>query len=275
MNTADARFSFDHDLHIHSHLSAFSSDPEQSTQRILRYAIDEGLSMICVTDHYWDSAIFCPSFWYAPQNYEHVAESLPLPQSPDVRFLFGCETEMDSDFEIGIPLSRFDDFDFVIIPTTHLHMTGHVITEKDAASLESRARLWVERLDALLDKPLPFHKIGIAHLACRLIAPSSHEDYLKTLDMIPTKEMERLFRKAARLGVGIELNSDDMRFSDEDADTVLRMFRVAKAQGCRFYLGSDAHHPDALLKAREIFERAIELLDLRASDKFQFCSKNS
>ena len=195
MNTVDARFSFDHDLHIHSHLSACSSDPEQSTQRILQYAIDEGLSRICVTDHYWDSAIFCPSFWYAPQNYDHIAESLPLPKDPDVRFLFGCETEMDSDFEIGIPLSRFDDFDFVIIPTTHLHMTGHVITEKDAASLEARARLWVERLDALLDKPLPFHKIGIAHLACKLIAPSSHEDYLKTLDMIPTEEMERLFKK--------------------------------------------------------------------------------
>jgi histidinol phosphatase-like PHP family hydrolase len=53
------------------------------------------------------------------------------------------------------------------------------------------------------------------------------------------------------------------------------MFRIAKAQGCRFYLGSDAHHPDELLKARRIFERAIDLLDLRESDKFQFCSKNS
>jgi histidinol phosphatase-like PHP family hydrolase len=270
-----AAFRFDHDLHIHSLLSACSRDPEQTPARLLQYAKEYGLRTLCLTDHYWDASIPTDSGWYRPQEFDHIAQSLPLPQSDGVRFWFGCETDLTSDLRLGTPPSRFDDFDFIIIPTTHLHMTGHVITEENAASLDARAHLWCERLDALLEKPFPFHKIGIAHLACRLIAPSSHEDYLKTLDMIPTKEMERLFRKAADRGVGIELNSDDMHFSDEDADTVLRMFRVAKAQGCRFYLGSDAHHPDALSGAREIFERAIDLLDLRESDKFQFCSKNS
>ncbi len=80
--------------------------------------------------------------------------------------------------------------------------------------------------------------------------------------------MERVFAKAAKVGVGIELNIGDMKFQDSEADTVLRMFRVAKAYGCKFYCGSDAHHPKSLDRAKEIFERAIDLLELSEDDKF-------
>ena len=125
------------------------------------------------------------------------------------------------------------------------------------SSLENRAKLWVKRLDSLLSMDLPFSKIGIAHLACGLIAPSTIEDYLKVLELIPAADMKRLFKKAADLGAGIELNSSDMSFKEKDADTVLRMFRIAKEEGCKFYLGSDAHHPNGLENAPKIFERAI------------------
>ena len=81
--------------------------------------------------------------------------------------------------------------------------------------------------------------------------------------------MERLFYKAASLGVGIELNSDDMRFADEEADTVLRSYRIAKACGCKFYCGSDAHHPAALDNAKALLKRGVELLDLQESDKMR------
>ena len=264
-----AAFRFDHDLHIHSQLSACSKDPEQTPARLLQYAKEYGLRTLCLTDHYWDASVHTDSGWYRPQDFDHIAQSLPLPQTDGVRFLFGGETDLTSDLRLGTPPARFDDFKFIVIPTTHLHMSENIRPE-DAPFKEARARLWAERLDALLDLPLPFEKIGVAHLACSLLVPSSHQEYLEALDMIPSDTMERVFAKAAKTGVGIELNSDDMRFSDEEADTVLRMFRIAKAQGCRFYLGSDAHHPDALLKARRIFEHAIDLLDLRESDKFQF-----
>lgn len=32
------RYSFDHDLHIHSQISSCSNHPEQTTERILQYA---------------------------------------------------------------------------------------------------------------------------------------------------------------------------------------------------------------------------------------------
>lgn len=268
MDTSKRKFSFDHDLHIHSVLSSCSSDPNQTAERLLQYAKDMKLSTICLTDHYWDNSIPDTSAWYAPQDFLHISQARPLPTDPHIRFLFGCETEMRADHTLGIPSERFADFDFVIIPTTHLHMTNHTITTEDAVSLDARARLWAERLGALLSMPLPFQKIGIPHLACPLIAGSSREDYLSTLERIPSEVMEMLFRKAAKLGVGIELNSFDLRFSDTEADTVLRMFRIAKREGCKFYLGSDAHHPADFIHTREVFERTVDLLDLKESDKF-------
>lgn len=127
---------------------------------------------------------------------------------------------------------------------------------------------WVSRLDALLNAELPFKKTGIAHLACSLIDNRSREGWLAALECIPTAEMERLFTKAAQLGVGIELNAGDMCFAPQEEDTILRMFRIAKACGCKFYLGSDAHDRKSFENVEELFERAVRLLDLQESDKF-------
>ena len=263
------KFKIDHDYHIHTHLSSCSRDEKQTVENILAYAKEAGLSKICVTDHYWDAAVPGASAWYAPQNFDHIKKSLPLPKADGVEFLFGCECDMDKFFTVGIPKERFDEFDFIIIPTTHMHMTGFAISAEDAKSYERRAELWVERFDALLNTPLPFYKVGIAHLACRLINKSSREEYLKTLDLIPSHELQRLFSRAAELGCGIELNQNDMSFSDSECEQVLRLFRIAKSCGCKFYLGSDAHHPATFEKSHDVFERAINLLGLTEDDKFK------
>lgn len=261
------KYRIDHDYHIHSQLSSCSSDPLQTTQRILQYAKDNHLSRVCVTDHYWDTAVPGASGWYKPQNFPHIAKSLPLPQADGIDFLFGCETDMDMFGVIGIPAERCADFDFIIVPTTHLHMTDFTIRKEDHDSA-ARAALWVKRTEHLLNLPLPFHKVGIAHLACSLTDNRSRGDYLATLQLIPEIDMERIFAKAAACGVGIELNQSDMSFADSEADIVLRMFRIAKHCGCKFYLGSDAHHPHSFAQTKSVFERAVTLLDLHESDKF-------
>lgn len=262
------KYIVDHDYHIHSNLSSCSNDPEQTPKRLLRYAEDNNFKQICITDHFWDEAVPGASNWYKPQDFAHISQSKPLPQSDNVKFLFGCETELDKFLTLGVSQERIKEFDFIIIPTTHFHMKGFTLSEEQCESLENRAKAWVEHFEAVLDMPLPFKKIGIAHLTCGLIANSSRIDYLKTLELIPSEEMERLFKKAASLRVGIELNSSDMKFSDEEADIVLRPYKIAKQCGCKFYCGSDAHHPAAFDNAKAIFERAVHLLDLKETDKF-------
>lgn len=261
------KFTFDHDLHIHSQISLCSNDPEQTTQRILQYAVDNSLKTICLTDHFWDETTDGASDWYSRQNYAHISAALPLPQADGVSFLFGCETELNSLLKLGVTKERFDLFDFIVIPTTHFHMRGYTLTEEETSSPENRAKAWVKRLDAVLSMDLPFHKVGIAHLTCSLIAPK-REEYLRVLDLISADEMKRLFTKAAKLGVGIELNAFDMGFAESEAQTVLRPYRIAKECGCKFYCGSDAHHPKEFAQTTANFARAVDMLGLQEEDKF-------
>lgn len=263
------RYIYDNDLHIHSGISACSADKTQTPERILTYAQENNLKTVALTDHFWDETVPGASAWYAPQNYARICQAKPLPKADGIRYLFGCEIDMDKHLTLGLTKEHFDRFDFVVIPTTHLHMSGFTISQEDGESVQTRADLWIKRLDALLNMDLPFEKIGIAHLACPLIDNRSRQAYLSVLEHIPEAEMKRLFMKAAKLGAGIELNQTDMCFSEEEADIVLRPFRIAKACGCKFYFGSDAHHPHELESAKAIFERAIDLLGLEESDKFQ------
>ena len=266
------RYVFDHDYHIHSYLSLCSECPEQTPERILQYAKEYRLHTICLTDHYWDRAVTPAkeAEWYQKQDYDHISQYLPLPQDKDVRFLFGCEADMDKCDTIGVPKERYDDFAFIIVPTTHLHACGFSITEDEYFNgcAENRAKLWVSRFDSFLKSDMPFKKVGVAHLATPLIFNRSRKDYLEALTLIPEKEMERLFSKSAELGMGIELNRDDMMFSNEEEETVLRMFKIAKYHGCKFYCASDAHNPKAFALAKDALERAITKLDLKETDKF-------
>lgn len=261
------RYIYDHDLHIHSEISSCSRDPQQNNERILQYAKENNLKTICLTNHFWDESVDGASQWYSNQNYKHICKAKPLPVSEDVKFLFGCETELNKFMTLGLSKEKFDLFDFIVIPTTHFHMKDYTLFPQEIATPECRAKSWVKRLDAVLDMDLPFYKTGIAHLACGLMAPTADE-YLRTLSLIPESEMIRLFTKAADKGVGIELNSGDMKFEKGGIDLVLKPFRIAKECGCKFYFGSDAHHPEELNAAKDIFERAIDLLDLKEEDKF-------
>lgn len=261
------KYLIDNDLHIHSTLSSCSNDPEQSCDRILQYAIENDLKTVCVTDHFWDEAVEGASGWYSKQDYSHIVSAKPLPQAEGVRFLFGCETELNKHLTLGLSKEKYDLFDFIIIPTTHFHMKGYTLTDEEAASVESKARAWVSRFEAVLNMDLPFRKVGLAHLTCSLIAPT-REEYLAVLRLIPEDEMRRLFSHAADLGVGIELNASDMDFADAETEVVLRVYKVAKECGCKFYCGSDAHHPQDFINAKKIFERATILLGLTEEDKF-------
>lgn len=262
------KYIIDNDLHIHSQISSCSRDPEQTPEALLAYAVKNGFTTICIADHYWDERIPGASNWYSKQNTEHVLASLPLPQAEGVRFLFGCETEWNRFNTIGISREMMEKMDFIVLPLTHFHMKGFTLFEEQLATPETRAKAWCDRMDVFLSQDLPFHKIGLAHLTCGLIWKDDRENYLATLNAIPQSELERIFTRAAAAGVGIELNADDMNYPDEDADTVLRMYRIAKEKGCKFYLGSDAHHPRQLETAPARFARAIDALGLTEDDKF-------
>lgn len=268
------KFKFDHDLHVHSHLSLCSEDPAHNNERILKYAEERDFHTVCLTNHFWDEKVEgCGGYGYEIQNYAWIKQALPLPQSDKVHFLFGCETEMSKDMQLGVSKERMKEFDFIIIPTTHLHFRNFTLKEEDD-TVKGRANAWVKRFDAVLDKDLPFEKIGIAHLTSSCMARFMFDNrfdprqrLLDILSEIPSDEMYRLFKKAANVGVGIEFHAGCMTFNDDEADIMLRPYRIAKECGCKFYCGTDAHKVCEEVSVNH-FDKAIELLGLEESDKF-------
>ncbi|MCQ2426046.1 MAG: PHP domain-containing protein [Lachnospiraceae bacterium] len=262
---------FDQDYHIHTRLSSCSRDPEQTAARLLEYAAENGLSSLCVTDHFWDEKVPGASGWYAPQNYPHITEELPLPEKEGIRFYFGCETDMDKHGTIGIAPETVEKMDFIIVPTTHLHMKGFTFEQEivDAPDeIERRTELYIVRFDTLLNADLPFHKVGIAHLTCELMASDPPKSHLKVLNGVSDGVFRELFDRSAKKGLGIELNFDPFRYEGDELETMLRPYRIASECGCRFYFGSDAHHPADLLKAKSRAEKIFDLLGLTEEQKF-------
>lgn len=261
-------FRVDHDLHIHSQLSACSNDPEQNTQAILKYALDNNLSTLVLTDHYWDNTVPGASDWYKPQDFEWIAQSKPLPQHESCRFLFGCETDMDRFGVIGVPESRFDDFAFIIIPTTHLHMPGFTRLEEDSDTVEKRAKVFISRFEQFLQLNVPYHKVGLAHITCPLIMPEN-DLYVKVLDSVTDQTFADLFAGCAEKGCGVEINVPLRQLTDEAIrESCLRPYRIAKEQGCKFYFGSDSHHPKGFAGVCDKFRLAVELLGLTEENQF-------
>ncbi len=270
------RFRIDHDYHIHSRLSRCSGCPEQTPENMLKYAERNGISRMILTDHFWDETIPSGYEWYEGQDYPHVSQNLPLPQSDKVSFKFGCETDMDKNFRIGITKETMEKFDFVIIPTTHVHMKNFTYDVKDESLLCRRA-LYVHRLARLLEMDLPRRKIGLAHQTCELIAPPfpegacAFEDHIRLLDGISDTTYLDLFRGVAEKEIGVELNIDGnslLKYSKEQLESVLRPFFFAKEAGCKFYLGSDAHDPKEMQFVPEKFIIPVEYLGLEESDMF-------
>lgn len=261
------RYVVDHDLHIHSQLSPCSSDPGQTIERIFQYGVENKIKHICVADHFWDETLPTKFYW---EGYDLLSKALPLPQGEGTTFHFGCEADMDWVSTVGITKKTAEKFDFIIVPTSHLHMSGK--PEDDNAT---RKQMYIDRWETLLNSDLPFCKMGLAHITCNLIAGGRTSgdqwvEHLNILDSIPDETFKRLFAKTEKLGMGVEINEYLSRYQKHGLETYLRIYKIAIECGCHFYFGSDAHHPNELNGGPgSRFEEFVDLLKLEEDQKFK------
>ena len=265
------KYRLDHDLHIHSVLSVCSGDERQTPEAILAYGKRNGYHTLCLTDHCWVETVksrYATDF-YTWQPTERINRAKPLPVDPDgkCRFLFGLETDMDMDGVIGVDEAHYDDFDFIVVPTTHLNFPGFTFDPATEDSFEGRAAAWVRRFDAVNHSTLPGGKTGIAHLTCGLLG-REREDVLKIFPLISDAEMGRLFTAAKEKNYGIELNFVIEQFEGKDRDIILRPYKIAKECGCKFYMGSDGHTPEELKNGEMRFPMYVEAFSLTEDDKY-------
>lgn len=269
------RYIVDHDFHIHSGGSMCSGDPNQTPGRILQYAIDEGFSAVALTDHFWDETVpmlqggWGPDF-YTSQNWDHIRKQLPLPSHEGIRFLFGAEVDMTLDYTIGVSPERLEQMDFLLISLSHFHMTDFTISAADAATPEGRAQVLLDKLEVLFDRDLPWHKISLAHLTGPKLGGGDPANHCEVLRLMQGERLTNLFKKAAALGVGIELNTATFHFgSEEEREAVTAFYAHAKECGCQFTFGSDAHGEKQFLPHRERGQAMADALGLTEADIFR------
>ncbi len=263
------RYIADHDFHNHSTVSRCCKDPSQTPERILRYAEENGFRKICLTNHFWDESVDSEAEWIEEHGYKYLCSVLPLPKNDGIDFLFGAELDMDYNGVLGISPERLLKLDFVTVATTHMHLAGNTVRKK-IETPEEAARIWLEKIRVLLRKDLPFHKMGLAHMTTGHILKEKTPEVIK---LLTDNDLYDVFSECAKKGLGIELNTKTIFNSEEEKDILLRPYYIAKDCSCKFYLGSDSHKTEALMGAKENFERIITLLGLYESDKFILSKK--
>ena len=113
--------------------------------------------------------------------------------------------------------------------------------------------------------------MGLAHMTCTLAAgyENQWENHIRLFEGIPDDVYADQFKKAAALGLGIELNAPVTDYNERELDIIMRPYRIAKDCGCRFYFGSDAHHPAAFEKTAAEHAVWVRELALTEADRFR------
>ena len=256
----------DHDIHVHTFLSACSHDEGAVPASMLGRAAEQGVRTVGFTDHLWDAAVPGSSEWYRPQDFTHISQiRKQLPEDTGgVRVMVGCETEYVGGGRVGISPAVAEQLDFVLVPHSHFHMEGFV----RPASVDTPAAiaaLLCERFAEAIELDVT---TGIAHPFLPCILPGQLDEILGHID---DDGFTRFFARAAERGVSIEITTGAFpslgKGESEGAhdEAFLRVYRLALAAGCVFHFASDTHSLEGMGRVRGL-QPFVEELGLTAHD---------
>jgi len=230
-----------HDFHIHTSLS-ICADETATLDNYIENAKKFGLEKIGISNHFWDSVIPIGDEFYRIQDYAHVSELKPeieAKRTDGLKIYFGCETEYDlKRGDVAISEETAEKFDFILVPNSHTHIT----MPKDLYEpRESHMNYMIKAYEDIINSKISKYITAIAHPFEAVGCPYDNEILI---NMIPDDTFKRLFDKTAQKGIAFEINTYSMNDKTKekiDRCAQIRMFNLAKASGCKFIFGSDAH----------------------------------
>ncbi|MBI1396386.1 MAG: DNA polymerase/3'-5' exonuclease PolX [Betaproteobacteria bacterium] len=195
------------DLHVHTK----ASDGHDSVEAMAKAAAARGLDYIAITDH--SQRLTIAGGLDPSRLAKQIDEIARLNERlRDITVLAGTEVDILEDGSLDLPRSLLERLD-VVVASVHGHFDL------------SRARQ-TRRILRALEHPA-VHVLG--HPTCRLI------DERDPCDL----DMQRVIRAAAACGVALEVNASPKRLDLTDLHC-----RMAKAEGARVAIDSDAHDAD-------------------------------
>ena len=233
------------DLHIHTNLS-ICAKPEATVEAYLDLCQENGITTIGLANHCWAGPMprSCGwADWYSKQSMESILALRNQKSIHDIRILIGCESEYLGAGVVGMTKEAASQFDYVLIPASHFHQWGFTVPGDFAGSQPQTVRDLLRR--RFIEVAGLEIATGIAH---PFIPFGFFEIEEEIISGITDKAYEECFRVAAAANISVEIHHhavfsqirpNDNGFSSE----YVRMLTIAKACGCIFHFGSDAHHP--------------------------------
>lgn len=227
-----------YDLHCHTKLSLCAARDSEISEYV-RYADEEGLSVIGFADHAWDKGLGIPSSFYAPQDYERLFSRIK-PENCRVNVVLGAEGEYAQGL-LAVRRETMKKLDYIIIPHSHTHMKGFVLPE-GCDTPRAHGRYLFNSFVSLLHHPDIDCVFGVAHP----FSPcgKKFDEMEEILSYITDSEFEYCGKLAADKGIFLELNTSAcsvVPIEKAEGSSYARFFRNAKKGGASFFLGSDNH----------------------------------
>ncbi len=235
------------DTHVHTYYSPCGrkmdedKQPLATPQQYLDRAEALDLQGIIFTDHFyeWPPDPAAPQFYKGSgiaiiRNLQHELERLETP--PGCRIYVGCETETVSVDQVGIDPRTAAASDFVLVPTTHYHLSG--VAQPKTFKPEDVADHMLTMLESVVRREWVD---AVAH-------PFAEKESLignlqRIYGAMDKERLQDILGLAAENGVALEVNGSSVTSADlpHYGDMYKEIVKRAKALGVRFTFGSDAH----------------------------------
>jgi len=240
-----------HDLHVHTYLS--DCCPDKAHHRpaaILAEAERLGRRLVGFSDHVWVNPRLAPSAWYRPQNESQIVRLREDLKSvtTSVRVLIGCEADTVAPGCFGMTPEFAATLDYVNLSCSHFHLTGFVAQPAG----DSPRAVGVHALEFFRSAA----GSGLAHTIVHPLLPFGYfEQYDAAIASLSDAELIDAFGVAATNGVAIEITPAFLPSPEGpkwSVETPQRVLSLARAAGCRFTFGSDAHTLDGLSRLEAV-----------------------
>lgn len=257
-----------HDIHVHTYLSSCASKDAFMADYI-NTAKELGIETIGFTDHCWDENIAGASDWYKPQTYKRLEErkaQLKEMDTQGINVLLGAEGEYAKEI-LCITEDALNFTDYIIVPHSHTHMKGIVISEECADNPNLHAKYLLNSFLSLCGHEKRNLFFGIAHpmypIGKNLAAAEEIYSYISDDNL---KECAIAAKEAA---ITLELNlSVAKNIMKESKETTCyhRFFEICQKAGCELFMGSDAHSISAFKERHDEKNSAMQYFNMAEND---------
>lgn len=258
------------DLHVHTN-NSFCAPRDTTVASYIPHCEAEGIRLIGISDHVYPTEIIRNNGFPGEDRLSRLTKLRPeleaAQESSGIKFLLGCE--IDYFPSVGHPYILPEEstaFDYVMLAASHILNYSYMYSDYDLDDPDVVRRLTVERFIAAceLQYPVP---MAICHPLYPICSP--HQE--KIIAGISDACLNECFSMAAERNISIEIHAclyrnDTPLNACGLSDSYLRVLSAAKACGCKFHFGSDAHTPSAFTGVHDRLRTAADILGITEDD---------